>query len=44
MEVVRLVVLDLGVAVIADGRDRNSSLQCEGDKGVTERVPGQKFS
>ena len=44
VEVVLLDIFDGGVTVVADGRDRNPSLQCESYPGVTERVPGQEFS
>ena len=36
VEVVLLDVLDARIAVVADGRDRNSSFQCKGDPGVSE--------
>ena len=39
MEVVLLDVLDARIAVVANGRDRNSSFQCNGDQTVNKGTP-----
>lgn len=36
-----LHVLDARMAVVAYGRDRNSSFKCSGDPGVSEGIPSQ---
>ena len=41
VEVVLLDVLDALIAVVAYGRERNSSLKCKGDPGVLESIPSQ---
>ena len=44
MEVVLLDVLDARITVVAYGRDRDSSLKCNGDPGVPEGIPSQVLS
>ena len=44
VEVLRLGVLDWGVAVVAYGRDGNSSFQRKGDPGLSELIPRQVLS
>ena len=43
VEVVILNVFDSCIAVVADSRYGYSSFKCEGDPGMTERVPGQNL-
>ena len=44
VEVVLLAVLDARIAVVAHGRDRNSSFQRKGDPGVPEGILSQVLS